>query len=146
MQINLRRSFLLLVFNALVLTMGAPAMADRPTEVPFALGVFIDVDPCTGDLHEITIFIDTFVHLGHPNNVVDRGVRTGFTSSGYELFTGNDIIVENNGVFVNPFKDMWRHPDGRMFLARGVFVFNINTDEVQVVNSTFECIGGETIL
>jgi len=146
MNIKMRRSFLLLVLNALLLTMGAPAMADKPAEIPLGPFEFEDVDPCTGDLHDITIFIDTFVHLGHPNNLVDRGVRTGFTSSDYELFAGNDIISLNNGVFVNPFKDMWRHDDGRMFRARGVFVFNINTFEVQLDIFSLECVGGETIL
>ncbi len=92
----MRRSFLLLVLNALLLTMGAPAMADPPTEIPFGPDVFTDVDPCTGEEQLITIFFDTFVHLGHPNNSVDRAIRTGFTSSGYELFAGNDMFLENN--------------------------------------------------
>ncbi len=117
-------------------------MADRPTEIPFGPLVFPDFDPCTGDLMVLTIFIDTFVHLGHPNNLVDRGVRTGFTSTGYDLFAGNDIIVINSGVFVNPFKDMWRHDDGRMFRANGVFIFNFNTGEVQVDKFSLECVGG----
>ena len=142
MKINMRGSFLLLVLNALLLTMGAPAMADRPTEIPFDPAVFIDVDPCTGDLHEVTIFFDTFVHLGHPNNHVDRGVRTGFTSSGYDLFAGNDMFLDNKNVFRFKFKDMWRHDDGRMFRARGVFVFNIITGEVQVDKFALECVGG----
>ena len=109
MNINMRKSFLFLVLNALLLTMGAPAMADRPTEIPFGPDVFFDVDPCTGEEHEITIFFDTFVHLGHPNNSVDRAIRTGFTDSDYELFAGNDMILENNNVFRIKFKDMWRN-------------------------------------
>jgi hypothetical protein len=126
--------------------MVAPAMADKPAEIPFGPDVFLDVDPCTGVEHEITIFFDTFVHLGHPNNSVDRAIRTGWTDSGYELFAGNDIILENNNVFMSKFKDMWRHDDGRMFRARGVFVLNFNTGEVQVDNFSLTCVGGETIL
>ena len=142
MKTNMRRSFLLLVLNALLLTMGAAAMADRPTEISFGPDVFNDVDPCTGDLMELAIFFDTFVHLGHPNNFVDRGIRTGFTDSGYELFAGNDMILQNKNVFRIKFKDMWRHDDGRMFRANGVFVFNFNTGEVQVDNFALECVGG----
>ncbi len=141
MKTNMRRSFLLLVLNALLLTMGAPAMADRPTEISFGPDVFIDVDPCTGDSMEFAIFFDTFVHLGHPNNFVDRAIRTGFTDGGFELFAGNDMILENKNVFRAKFKDMWRHDDGRMFMARGVFVLNFNTGEVQVDNFALECVG-----
>ena len=141
MKINMRGSFLLLVLNALLLTMGAAAMADRPTEIPFGPDVFIDVDPCTGDLHEVTIFFDTFVHLGHPNNHVDRAIRTGFTDSGYELFAGNDMFLQNNNVFRFKFKDMWRHDDGRMFRAGGVFVLNFNTGEVHVEKFAVKCVG-----
>ena len=146
MKTNMRRSFLLLVLNALLLTMGAAAMADRPTEIPFGPDVFIDVDPCTGDLHEVTIFFDTFVHLGHPNNHVDRAILTGFTDSGYEMFAGSDMFLNNKNVFMNNFNDMWRHDDGRMFRSRGVIVLNFNTGEVHVANFVVKCVGGETIL
>ena len=142
MKINMRRSFLILVLNALLLTMGAPAMAAPPTEIPLGPNVISAVDPCTGDAHEVTIFFDTFVHFGHPNNFVDRAIRTGFTDSGYELFAGNDMFLENNNVFRFKFKDMWRNDDGRMFRARGVVVINFNTGEVQVEKFAVECVGG----
>lgn len=144
MKANLRRSFLLLVLNALLLTMVAPAIADPPTEGSFQ-AVFDDVDPCTGDLHEVTIFIDFFLHE-HPNNFVANEIRTGFTDSGYEMFAGDGNVTITTNIFKQAFKDMWRHDDGRMFLARGVFVLNFDTGEVQADNVALECIGGETIL
>jgi hypothetical protein len=72
-------------------------------------------------------------------------VRTGFTDSGYELFAGNEIQVDNGNVFISKFKDMWRNDDGRMFEASGRFIFNINQEEVKVDSFVFGCIGGETI-
>ena len=108
MKIDMRRSYLVLVLNALLLTMWAPAMADKPAEIPFDPAVFFDVDPCTGEEQLITIFFDTFVHEGHPNNLVDRGIRTGFTSAGYEMFAGTGIQLQNfnGGVFGDQFVDM----------------------------------------
>lgn len=131
---------------ALLATMLPRALADKPTEISFPPDVFIDFDPCTGGLHEITIFFDVFLHEGHKNNFVGRAVRTGFTDSGYELFTGHEIVVDNGNVFVAKFKDMWRTDDGRMFEASGRFTYNIIQDEVKVDKFVFRCIGGETIL
>jgi len=141
MKIYVRRSFLLLVLNALLLIMVPSAMADEPAEIPFDPIVFDDVDPCTGDLMEVTIFFDIFEHLGHRNNIVGRAVRTGFTNIGHELFAGNDVLLENNNVVMFRFKDMWRHDDGRMFQARGVFVLNFNTGEFHVDNFALGCVG-----
>lgn len=131
----------LAVISALLLSVAPAIFADPPAEIPFGPIVFDDLDPCTGESHTLTIFIDTFVHLGHPNNIVDRGVRTGFTSSGYELFAGNDLFLTNAGTFRMKFKDMWRHDDGRMFRAAGVFVVNFNTGEIVVNKFAIECVG-----
>ena len=140
-----RLPMLAAAFATLLCAVMAPVLADKPTELSFPPAVFVDFDPCTGEFHEITIFFDVFLHEGHKNNFVGRAVRTGFTDSGYELFAGNEIQVDNGNVFISKFKDMWRNDDGRMFVASGRFIFNINQEEVKVDSFVFRCIGGETI-
>jgi hypothetical protein len=130
----------------LAVGLAPSVLADKPILVTPDPDVFIDVDPCTGELHEFTIYVDAYEHAGHKNNFVVRIVMTGFTDSGYEMFAGGENVGWNKGVFGGRFKDMWRHDDGRMFEVSGLFVFNGNQLEVKVDKSTLRCIGGETIL
>ena len=126
-------------------TLIAPASADKPTELQDHV-VFPDVDPCTGDIHEVNIFFDVFLHEGHKKNVVVHTKTTGFTDSGYEMFAGSTHIVENDHVFIRGNKDLWRNDDGQMFEAASTFVLNLEQGEVKVDNFGLRCIGGDTFL
>lgn len=126
-----------------MLVIAAPfAAADRPANFTVNIGPFVDVDPCTGELHEVTLFFDIYEHQGHNNNFVAKVIRTGWTDSGYEMFAGGETFIINQGVVMGRFKDMWRNDDGRMFEVSANFVLNFNQFEVKVNRFGFRCIGG----
>ena len=145
MKIKIRQFFLLSAITALLATMMAPASADKPIDFPVAPAEFPSVNPCTGQPHEVTIFFDVFLHL-HKDRFLARVVRTGFTSDGYEMFSGTGLQQFNGNTFQDRFVDMWRNVDGQMFQARGNFVVNTNTNEVRVDKFTLRCIGDETVI
>ena len=146
MKNKIRNVFFVSITIALTAGLAPSVLADRPIMVTFDPEVFIDIDPCTGESHEVTIFVDAYEHPGHQNNFVVRIVMTGFTDSGYEMFSGGENVVANNGVFGGRFKNMWRNGDGRMFEVSEVFWFNGNQLDVKVEKGTLRCVGGETIL
>ena len=148
MKIKIRKFVLLSAITALLTTMTVPSLADKPVNFPPSPpAVFDSLDPCTGEIQSLTIFVDVFLHQ-HKNNFVARVIRTGFTSAGYELFAGNEVqlLNFNGGIFSARFVDMWRNDDGRMFQGRGTFVFDTNTNELRVNRFNEQCIGGDTIL
>ncbi len=136
---------LAVAFTALLIGAMGPAIADKPTKFTFPPNVFDDVDPCTGETHEVSVFVDVFFHSGH-KGIIGRAVITGYTDSGYELFAGNEIRLDSGNVIVLRGKDMWRADDGRMFEATRRFTLNQNQGEVKVQEWSLRCIGGETIL
>ena len=115
------------------------ALADRPVNFSFPIS-FEALNPCTGEPHEITIFLDFYEHQNHPNNFVARVVRTGYTSDGYEMFSGGEIFVANKGVFSGRFKDLWRNDGGQIFEAAGKFLFNNNKEELTVNRFRLRCV------
>jgi hypothetical protein len=143
MNTKMHKKFWQLAINALLLTMATTALADRPTHITLDPETRTEEDPCTGQLHEVTINFDTYVHLGHSHNEVDRAVITGFTSSGYELIAGNDLVMEGSNVFKYSGKQMWHHEDGRKFFTTGLIVMDKITGEVNASNFVGWCIGGE---
>ena len=147
MKNTIRNLFFVSITIALTAGLAPSVMADKPILVtPPGPDVFDDVDPCTGEMHEVTIFVDAYEHPEHQNNFVVRIVLTGFTDSGYEMFSGGENVVANNGVFGGRVKTFWRNDDGRMFEASEIFWWNENQLEVKVAKGTLRCVGGETIL
>ena len=69
-----------------------PAAADPPTPFPFEF-VFDDVNPCTGDMHTVTIAGTTSVH-DHDDRVAAVSERTittsptGFVGHGTDSWKG----------------------------------------------------------
>ena len=143
---KLRCSIIGVAVSIAALACGSLAMADQRANFVFGPITFQDIDPCTGSLHEITIFLDIYEHQEHPNNFLAQVVRTGYTDSGYEMFSGNEIFRINKNVVISKFKDMWRNDDGRMFEVSGQFILNFRQNEVKFDGGTFRCIGGETVL
>lgn len=113
--------------------------ADRPTEIHDSV-TFVDVNPCSGELHEVTLNFEIFVHENHNNNVVVHLRRSGTTSSGF-VMTGNQQVVESEQGFRGHFMDMWSDGDGARFQVSGHV--NISaTGEVVAEGSKFRCISG----
>jgi hypothetical protein len=92
-----------LALAAAALMMALPAYADPPV-VHFAHEVFVDVNPCTGLEHTVTI--DSTIY--EPVNGVSRSVSTITTSSGFSGTSAAEISVFHeafsilNDVLYNP--------------------------------------------
>ena len=123
----------------LVMLLAAPALANPPLTFTDSV-TFVDVNPCTGLDHEITINFEVSIHE-HRNNFVVRVGRSGSTDDGYTMIGGTESFVANNGVERGTFVDQWRNPDGSKFMVHGRFVFNINQLEFQVDGFSLTCIG-----
>jgi hypothetical protein len=92
-----------LALAAAALMMALPAYADPPV-VHYAHEVFVDVNPCTGLEHTVTI--DSTIY--EPVNGVSRSVSTITTSSGFSGTSAAEISVFHeafsilNDVLYNP--------------------------------------------
>ena len=82
---------------AVALATGAPAAADRPVEQPLH-EVFVDVNPCTGLDHTITVEGTFFRHI-HGDQSLYRLERTVTTSSGFSG-RGVEIGIQHDRIFV----------------------------------------------
>ncbi len=132
---------LLVLAGVLLLSLGValPASADPPVTETFSV-TFIDVNPCTGLDHEVTIHFKDRIHF-HQNNFVLTSKRTGTTDSGFVMTSGTEHIVGTGKVFAAGFKDLWRHESGEAFIARGTLVVDMNTDTVHVDTFSLRCLG-----
>lgn len=127
-----------------LVTLGWPSAvsADRPTEDHFSV-TFDDMNPCSGEMHEVTLNFEIFRHEGHKNNNdVVHLRRSGTTSSGFEMIAGNEQQVDSEQGFRAHFMDMWADGDGARFQVSGHININGNTDEVVAEGFKFRCISG----
>jgi hypothetical protein len=143
---EIRQFSILSAALSLSLIMMAPASADEPIVITPPPNVFVGVDPCTGDLHGVSIYFTVFVHTDHNNNIVIHLDRTGFTDSGYEMFAGQGHQVVNTGVLTFSLTDMWINEDGRMFQATERVLVNFEKGEVIYDEFRARCIGDETVI
>jgi hypothetical protein len=120
------------------LAFALPAAADSPTAFPFSF-TFDDVNPCTGDMHTVTIAGTTFVHF-HGDRIVGYSERTITTSDGF-VGHGRDSGVENGQVETFTFLDILANASGDRFTARGVFVFDVSTGTIRVDRFELTCLG-----
>jgi hypothetical protein len=89
---------------ATALAFGGTAAADRPVEQPLH-EVFVDVNPCTGLEHTVTV-VGTFFRHDHGGQNLYRLERTVTTSSGFsgrgvEVGVQHDRIVVVDDVLTN---------------------------------------------
>lgn len=124
----------------MIAALAPAALADRPTLFTDS-DTFTDVNPCTGEEHEVTINFEFYDHDHENGAFVSLAVRSGTTDSGYVMQNGRDILVFTGDIVVAPFMDQWRHPDGSKFVARGVFIGDFRDFQVRVDNFSLECIG-----
>jgi hypothetical protein len=138
------RQVVLVALAAVTLTMvplafAVPAAADAPTEIPFEF-VFDDVNPCTGDIHTVTIAGTTSVH-DHDGRIVAYSKRTITTSPTGFVGRGTDTYVLNGQVEMFNQADILTSPSGDRMRAQFVIVFDLSTGMVRVVAGGLACLG-----
>lgn len=121
------------------LVVAVPAAADPPTAVPFEF-VFDDVNPCSGDMHTVTIAGTTSVH-DHDGRVVAVSERTITTSPTGFVGHGTDSYVLNGQVEMFRLTDILTSPSGDRIRARFVIVFDLSTGTVRVEKGELTCLG-----
>ena len=121
------------------LAFAVPAAADAPTEIPFEF-VFDDVNPCTGDIHTVTIAGTTSVH-DHDGRIVAYSKRTITTSPTGFVGRGTDTYVLNGQVEMFNQADILTSPSGDRMRAQFVIVFDLSTGMVRVVAGGLACLG-----
>jgi hypothetical protein len=124
--------------TALGLFVAGPAAADPPITISDT-DTFTDVDPCTGQVHEVTIAVTFVVHL-HDDTTVARGIRTLTTTGGYSG-EGTSSFVENGNIEVFRFTDLLTDGSGNRIRASGVFVLDLSRDTVRVDEFELTCVG-----
>ena len=128
------------VMLTVALAFAVPAAADAPTEIPFEF-VFDDVNPCTGDVHTVTIAGTTTVHE-HDGRIVAHSERTITTSPTGFVGRGTDTYVLNGRVEMFSQADILTSPSGDRMRAVFVIVFDLSTGTVRVVaGSGLACLG-----
>jgi hypothetical protein len=116
-----------------------PAAADPPIAFPFEF-VFDDVNPCTGDMHTVTIAGTTSVH-DHHGRIVAVSERTITTSPTGFVGHGTDSYVLNGQVEMFRLTDILTSPSGDRIRARSVIVFDLSTGTVRVEKGELTCLG-----
>ena len=115
--------------TVVALAFAVPASADAPTALPFVF-VFDDVNPCTGDVHTVTIAGATTVH-DHDGRIVAHSERTITTSPTGFLGHGRDSYVLNGQVELFRLTDILTSPSGDRIRAGHVIVVDVATGEVK---------------
>jgi len=125
--------------TVVALAFVVPAAADAPTEIPFEF-VFDDVNPCTGDVHTVTIAGTTTVH-DHDGRIVAYSKRTITTSPTGFVGRGTDTYVLNGQVEMFRLADILTNPAGDRIRARFVIVVDVSSGTVKVVTGGLTCLG-----
>jgi len=124
----------LLAITSAALVGAVPASADPPTVLHFQ-DTFVDVNPCTGLPHTVTI--DVTLYFVSP--VLNRGTHEITTSSG---FVGRGVDTEvgsNDEMFLLNDTPVNAEPRQRVH-AQFIVVTNPATAELQVFRQTLTCI------
>ena len=124
--------------SALVLAMVAvPAEADPPTVETFEF-TFDDVNPCTDEIHTVTITFTVSQH-DHGDRFVGLGETTVSTSTGYSG-GGTRTVVESERLVVARGTDILTNEAGSQILASFVFVEDLAAGTVKVDMFELTCV------
>jgi hypothetical protein len=124
---------------AVALALAVPAAADPANEIPFEF-VFDDVNPCTGDMHTVTIAGTTSVH-NHDGRIVAYSERTITTSPTGFVGHGTDSYVLNDQVEMFRLADILTSPSGDRIRAQFVIVIDLSTGTVRGHEGAPTCLG-----
>jgi hypothetical protein len=128
---------LLAAFGAVAAAL--PAAADPPTEIPFEF-VFDDVNPCTGDIHTVTIAGTTSLHE-HDGRTVNHSERTITTSPTGFVGHGTDTFVDNGQILMFRHADVLTNASGDRIRARIVITVDLSTGTTEVLKVELTCLG-----
>jgi hypothetical protein len=123
---------------SVLIVVTLPAVAAPPVEVPF-FDMFDGVNPCTGELHTVTITGTTFLHM-HNGRIVARTDRTIETSPTGFVGHGTDTTVANGNVTVFRLADVLSSPSGDKILAHFMLVVD-DQGNVLATNGEVACLG-----
>jgi len=128
---------------AMTLMGFAPIEASADAPIVFEdSSTFQDVQPCSGELIDITINVEVRLHPGHPNNFVVNLTRSGSTSDGSVTLSGTQSFNENNTGFRAHLNDIWVNPEtGERFQALGIIVVKFADEEAKVDSFRLRCLG-----
>ena len=123
----------MIMLSGVFVVQAGAAPPERFTET----NTFTDVNPCTGQEHQVTVTTAVTIHENNRNFVV-TGRTTVSTSDGY-VGRGGDSFVENAGGARGNLNVQVRGPDGERFRVRGNFAFNANQDELKFDRFSLTC-------
>jgi hypothetical protein len=123
----------LLAITAAALVGAIPASADPPTVRHFT-DTFVDVNPCTGLLHTVTIDVTAYdIVPGHGHATDAITTSDGFVGRGEETGIFHDNTFLANSVLFNA-------QTGQRIHAQLIVVANPATGDLQVLRQTLTCI------
>ncbi len=135
-----RTVFGVLAGMCLIVFLSVPVDADAPLTVNTS-ETFPAVDPCKGEEFEVTLNLETNLHLGHNNGVVGHAERSGWTDTGYVLTNGRESLVLNDNIFHFTMNTQLRHPDGSKVRVHANVLLNVNRDTLNVDDLDLVCVG-----
>jgi hypothetical protein len=122
-----------LAVAALALTGATTATADPPTVQHFQ-DVFVDVNPCTGLEHTVTIDVTAYsTSPGHGHATHSISTSSGFVGRGSEVGVFHDNTFLANDILVNAATREHIH-------AQLIIVTNPATGDLQVFRQELTCI------
>jgi hypothetical protein len=111
--------------------------ASAPVTIPFEF-VFDDLNPCSGEIHTVTIRGTERVHE-HKGKTVAHGERTITTSSGF-VGRGTHTVVVTEKMFKLTLNDMLTHPSGARIRAHAVLIFDLPSGTVRLEKGAVSCV------
>ena len=124
--------WLLILASAAALTMFVTTAAADPPEAFPVTDSFVDVNPCTGELHTVTV-TGTFYVFERGQGISHNFDHTVTTSSGF-AGAGIEVSIDHDRIFT--IRDVLTNPDtGQKILAHLVLVHDASgTLRVEIFN------------
>lgn len=146
----MRRFSVFMGVLALLLTsvLAVPAGADRPVPLPTETVTFPAENPCTGEIHLVTLIFENRLHE-HKNSASLITRRSGETSDGFVMQNGRQLQQINfvSTLGRSSFMDMWVNREtGARFKVSGTIVAELpdgpfgDPVNIRVDNFTIRCV------
>jgi hypothetical protein len=100
---------------------------------------FPDVNPCTGEIHTVTIELAESQHF-HGDNFVGVSTTTITTEPTDFSGSGTATFVVTKGAEVFREVDILTDPAGNRIMANIIFVVNPSTGDIRVADADLTCV------